>query len=60
MNVAIEWVGGWLGFERLGPWPSKAAPPPGPVYVLLLGPLYVSIWPWFAREARAQMEWLRS
>lgn len=38
--IGIEWVGGWLDFDLIGPW--GAAPR---VYVLLVGPLYVSIWP---------------
>ena len=39
----IEWLGGWMAYDLMGPWPSPRAE--HPVYVLLLGPLYVSIFP---------------
>lgn len=39
----IEWVGGWMSIDLMGPWPTPASP--RPVYVLLLGPLYVSFFP---------------
>ncbi len=44
MNLfQIEWVGGWLDPSVSGPWPSATATKT--VYVLFLGPLYVSIFP---------------
>lgn len=45
--LAVEIVGGWLEPELLGPWDG--------MYVILLGPLYVSIWP---RVLIAQRRWL--
>lgn len=45
--IAVEWIGGWLEPELLGPW--------GSMYVLLIGPLYVSLWP---RSILAQRAWL--
>lgn len=39
----IEWVGGWMAFDLMGPWPTAGAA--RRVYVLLLGPLYVSFFP---------------
>ena len=39
----IEWLGGWMTLDLMGPWPSVNAE--RPVYVLLLGPLYISVFP---------------
>lgn len=49
MIVAVEWVGGWLTPALLGPWPAPSA---RPVYVVLFGPLYVSLFPWMLAEQR--------
>lgn len=42
--IAFELVGGWLAPELLGPWSG--------MYVVLLGPFYISIWPDVWREQR--------
>lgn len=41
--LLVEWVGGWMDLATMGPWPS--ASDPAPVYVMLVGPLYVSFHP---------------
>lgn len=41
--LQVEWVGGWMAADLMGPWPAPSVD--RPVWVLLLGPLYVSMWP---------------
>lgn len=44
----VEWVGGWMAFDFMGPWPTASAT--RYVYVLLLGPFYVSFFPQALKE----------
>lgn len=46
--IAVELVGGWLSPELLGPWNG--------MYVILLGPWYVSVWPAAWLEQRTWLD----
>jgi len=62
-TMQVEWCGRWSDYPiwldyptLMGPWLSELDP--SPVYVILIGLLYISVWPPTMRSLREQVKFL--